>query len=217
MNNDPVSDTPQGEPVVTLAAAQAAERAEAAATRRRWISLAELVGVAGLIIAALSLWMSWSDRRADLAEKQAEQVSRNKVQTLVTIAGSVSDDGASITLSDPAHPLHDVEVTFPAELGVRPQTGLLGPKIEADWFAEPLLGLSEHVNQGRLPVILAATYWDGDTKRTDRALYDVIWVASSRLIGGRKLRIRGLMLSDREASRSRLEAAWARLKPASKS
>jgi hypothetical protein len=219
MNDEPPLEMPAPEsarsadPGVT-AAEQAIERAEAAATRRRWISLAELVGVAGLIIAAASLWMSWSDRRADIAEKQAEQASESKVRTLATLTGTVSGDGETMSLVDPAHPLHDVEVTFPAVLKVAPQSGLLGPKIESSWFAGPLLALSDKVHQGRLPVILAATYWDGDIKRTDRAIYEIAWVADARLLRGRKLRMRGLVLSDRNATPARLEAAWARLKPA---
>src|SRR4051812_2841650 len=116
MNDEPPIETPEPalasppEPTMTPAQ-QAIERAEAAATRRRWISLAELVGVAGLIIAAISLWMSWADRRADIADKQAEQASESKVRTLVTITGTLSHDGDSMALADPAHPLKDVEVS----------------------------------------------------------------------------------------------------------
>ena len=38
-----------------------AERADAARTRRRWVSLAEVVALAGLLIGALSLYTTWSD------------------------------------------------------------------------------------------------------------------------------------------------------------
>jgi len=228
MNDEPPIDTPEAlpeplpappsEPVMTPAE-RAIERAEAAATRRRWISLAELVGVAGLIIAAISLWMSWADRRADLAEKQAEQASESKVHALVTITGTLSHEGDTMALADPAHPLNDVEVTFPQALGISPQSGLLGPKIERSWFGDKLLKLSDKEHQGRLPVILTATWWDGDVKRTDRAIYEIGWIAGSRslgILGGRELHMRGLRLSDRSATPARLEAAWARLKPAGK-
>jgi len=219
MNEEPPIESaepipaPPAEPVMTPAE-QASERAEAAATRRRWISLAELVGVAGLIIAAISLWMSWSDRRADVADKQAEQASESKARTLVTIAGMVSNDGDKISLSDANHPLHDVEVTFPKALGVSPQSGLFGPKVESSWFDDKLLGLTGEVHQGRLPVILAATYWDGEVKRTDRAIYEIAWDSHARPLRSRKLQMRGLTLSERNATTARLEAAWARLKPA---
>ncbi len=222
MNTEPPTETPDLPPAplpepAMSSVEQAMERAAAAETRRRWVSLAELVGVAGLIIAAISLWMSWADRRADVAEKQAEQVNASKARTLVTITATLSKDGTSMTLADPAHPLKDVEVTFPQALGIKPQTGLLGPKIESSWFGSALLELSDKVHQGRLPVILTATWWDGDVKRTDRAIYEIGWVAGKPtlgILGGRELHMRGLMLSDRNATPARLEAAWARLKPA---
>lgn len=231
MNDEPSTDVP--EPITSVPepvpapvvepgptpAEQAIERVEAAATRRRWVSLAELVGVAGLIIAAVSLWMSWSDRRADVADKQAEQVSESKARTLVTVTGAVSHDGETIALSDPAHPLHDVEVAFPGALGVSPQSGLLGPKIASSWFDDKLLELAGDAHQGQLPVMLVTTWWDGDVKRTDRAIYEIAWAADARLLSGlrgRKLRMRSLMLSERGATPARLEEAWARLKPAGK-
>lgn len=222
MNDEPPIETPEPAPAPPSAPAitpaeQAIERAEAAATRRRWISLAELVGVAGLIIAAISLWMSWADRRADIADKQAEQASESKARTLVTITGTLSHDGDSMALADPAHPLKDVEVTFPQSLGIAPQSGLLGPKIESSWFSSALLKLNDKVHQGRLPVMLTATWWDGDVKRTDSAIYEIGWVAGSRslgVLGGRELHMRSLTLSERKATPARLEAAWARLKPA---
>lgn len=212
-----VNVTPPPAPPAQETAEQAIERAEKRETRRRWVSLAEIVGVGGLIIAAAGLWMGWSDRRADVADKQATQASEDRAHARVTIVGEVSHDGETITLSDTAHPLHDVSVDFPAALGVSQQSGFLGPKIESSWFEEPLMKLADKVHQGRLPVLLTATWWDGDTKRTDRALYEIAWSSDGRLLSGlrgRKLHLRSLVLSERNASPARLEAAWARLKPA---
>ena len=39
------------------------ETSEQAKTRRRWLTLAELVAVSGLLIGALTLWLNWSDKR----------------------------------------------------------------------------------------------------------------------------------------------------------
>src|SRR3546814_3057877 len=41
------------------AAERAVAKAEAAATRRRWITLAEGLAIAGVAIAALTLWTNW--------------------------------------------------------------------------------------------------------------------------------------------------------------
>ena len=48
------------------------ERKEAAAIRRRWITLGEILAVVGVLISGLALWNSWSERSS--AEKErAEQ------------------------------------------------------------------------------------------------------------------------------------------------
>jgi len=47
------------------------EREQSRQARRRWITLGETVGVAGLIVAALSLYLGWAGRRADEAERRA--------------------------------------------------------------------------------------------------------------------------------------------------
>jgi len=57
-----------------------AEKAEAAAIRRRWVTLGEFVAVAGLIISALALWSSYTDRRADQAEKQIEKAENARAR-----------------------------------------------------------------------------------------------------------------------------------------
>jgi hypothetical protein len=212
----PSGEAPVVSPV-TATAAEAVDRAEAAATRRRWVSLAEFVAVAGLLVAVASLWMSWSDRRADVADKQVEKAESSKARTLVTLTGSVSSDGETITLKDDTHQLRDVQVIFPTALGLAPQSGTFGPKIASSWFDGKILELTDggpDKRDGRLPVILAATYWDGDVERADRAIYDVAWQTEGRVLRGRKLRMHALTLASRVGTQARLDAAWAREKPA---
>ncbi|MGH6613198.1 hypothetical protein [Sphingomonas sp.] len=207
---------PSPTPSVETVAQQAVDRAEAAATRRRWVTLAELVGVAGLIIAAAGLWMSWSDRRADDQAKQVEKASEAKVRTLVMLKGVVEKGGDRLKLSDAAHDIQNIDVTFPSALGIAAQNSVLEPRIEASWFSGPLLGLTDHGpddQEGRLPVLITASYWDADTERRDTAIYDVVWKTKGRMLLGRALHVEGLMLRERAGSKARLDAIWAREKP----
>ena len=55
--------------------ADPSEQAERRAIRRRWINVGEIVAVAGLIVAALSLYLGWSGRREDEAERQADRAA----------------------------------------------------------------------------------------------------------------------------------------------
>jgi hypothetical protein len=224
MNDDPI--TPPAEPIAPEPApappvetvAQQVERAEAAATRRRWITLAEVVGIAGLLITALSLWMSWSDRRADQQEKQVEKASETKVKTLVLLTATPEKDGKQLALKDSAHEVQSIDVRFPASLGLAAQSSVLDPRIEASWFADPILALTHDgpdKRQGRLPVLITSNYWDADQQRSDSAIYDVVWFTEGSFMGvsGRSVRLKGILLRERTASPARLEAIWAKEKP----
>jgi hypothetical protein len=188
-----------------------AERAEKAAIRRRWIGLAELVGVAALLVSVVGLWLSWSDRRAD----QADKVKTSAEASLVTF--TVSGSGNTLNLSDDAHRIQEIAVAFPPSLGVDAQTGISPPKIELAGLDKALRDATDggpDKRTGRLPVLITATWWDGDTKRTDKAIYQVRWKTAGRLLGGRKLELEGASLAERGGSPARLDALWAKEKPA---
>ena len=191
------------------------ETAEQKRTRRRWINLAELVGVLGLVIAALSLWSNWSDRRADLSERTAEKAEAARAKGAVLLDGAVTDGGRTLKLSDANHKITSVDLRFPASLGVGQHALLVDPRIEADWIADPLLALSkgDDADEGRVPVLITADWWDADTHRHDRAIYDGAWRTEGRFLRGRALRLEGLALRERGGSGARLEAIWAAEKP----
>ena len=193
------------------------ETAEQRRTRRRWLTLAELVGVAGLVIAALSLWSNWSDRRADQQERAAEKADAARAKGAVLLDGTVEDGGRTMKLADAGRKITSVDLRFPASLGAGGQTALVTPRIEADWIAGPLLALAkgDDAHQGRVPVLITTDWWDADTRRRDRAIYDVAWRAEGRFLRGRALRLEGLALRERGGSAARLEAIWAREKPKS--
>ena len=224
MNDEPIvppaePTPPQPAPAPTVeTVAQQVERAEAAATRRRWITLAEVVGIAGLLIAVLSLWMSWSDRRADQQEKQNEKASETKVKTLVLLTAKPEKDGKLLALKDSAHDVQSIDVRFPASLGLPTQSSVLEPRIESSWFADSILALTRDgpdKRQGRLPVLITSHYWDADQQRGDSAIYDVVWSTEGSFMGvsGRALRLKGILLRERTASPAKLEAIWAAEKP----
>jgi len=122
-----------------------------------------------------------------------------------------------LSLNDPDHRIQEIDVAFPPSLGIDAQTGLSSPEIDASWFERALLKVTDKGadnRQGRLPVLITATWWDGDTKKTDRAIYQVRWKTAGRLLGGRKLELEGASLAERGGSPVRLDALWAKEKPA---
>lgn len=188
------------------------------ATRRRWITLAELVAVAGVLIAALTLYLGWSDRRADEAARRAEAASSTRARARVNLTGTVEGGGATLALKDAQHDLSELVVAFPHALGIATQRPA-ETAIEASWIAKPLLKLTDggaDERTGRLPVLLTARYWDGDAARTATGIYDVIWkTRKGDWFQGRKLTLESLRLRERGGSQARLDALWAGEKPAS--
>ena len=194
-----------------------AERAEAAAIRRRWITLGEVVAVAGLIISALALYLSYAERRADEAERQHDKATEAKARAAVLLTATPVDGGRRLLLKDAAHPVQSVTVHFPGALGIASQTSTLTPEIDARWIAAKLIALTAKGPDdatGRVPVLIEADYWDGDTRVHDRAIYDIVWQSHGRLIEGRALRLMGLMLHQRRgASQAAVDARWADVGP----
>jgi type VI protein secretion system component VasK len=118
------------------------ERREAAATRRRWVTLAEVVAVAGVLIAALTLWTNWSDHRANEADKIAAQSSAARERTKIDLSAIVQDGGNTLLLKDARHDLQDVTITFPRALGVSPQRNrsLMGRGFRRRCWSLPMVG-----------------------------------------------------------------------------
>jgi hypothetical protein len=218
-----MSDAPPPEPTknatkMDAAAERAVAKAEAAATRRRWVNLAEVVAVAGVIIAALTLWNNWSERRDEEAARKAEQAQEAHAAAIVSLVATPVDGGAALSLEDPAHRIQSMDFTFPAGLDIPVHNAVVETRIEADWFADKLLDLTDggpDEIEGRLPVLITSEYWSGDQHRTDAAIYDIVWQTEGRLLRGRTLRLKGVVLRARTNSPARLNALWKQEKPSS--
>ncbi|MEG3164123.1 hypothetical protein U1701_05905 [Sphingomonas sp. PB2P19] len=193
-----------------------AERKEAAATRRRWVSLAEVLGVTGALIAALTLWINWSDRRADEADKVRTRVEEQQAQMRVDLSAEVRDGGKSLLLKDERHEIQDAVISFPKALAVAAQHPPADPVIEASAFDDALLKLTDggaDERTGRLPVLLTLRYLDGDTTRTTRGIYDLLWKTDGRMLRGRDLTLTGMKVRQVRGTQGQLDAIWARVKP----
>jgi hypothetical protein len=193
------------------------ERQAAAATRRRWVTLAEVVAVAGVLIAALGLWQNWSDRRAEQAEKAATARVETQARGRVDLIATARDDGRELLLSDRAHEISDAVVTWPSTLATDVQHPAADPVIAVAPVVKPLLKLTDggaDDRSGRVPALVEVTFIDGDTRRTARGIYDVVWRTEGQMLRGRALRFEGMRLRERGGTPARLDAVWAREKPA---
>lgn len=185
------------------------ETSEERTRKRRWLTLAEFVAVASVLIGGIGLYLNWSDRQEDRAAQSAVAAKEAKVSRVVRLEGTVAGD--AITLADPQHKIETIDVAFPTALGLSPREGVPQPRIEKDWFKAALLkatdGGADNV-EGRLPVLITAYWWDADTKRSDRAIYDIAWRTEGQTFAGRSLDLTGLVLRERGGTAKRLDALW---------
>ena len=186
------------------------ETADQAATRRRWISLAEIVAVSGVIIGALTLWMNWSERRSEAQEKVVAAQAALAAEARLALHAELANGGKEVRLTDPAHDLLETTIRFPTALGIgeqRPAT----PRIERDWFADAVLKATDggaDKREGRLPVLVSTRYRVGDKTREGQAIVDVVWRTNGRLIGGRTLSIESAQVREPGGSVRRIDALW---------
>ena len=200
------------------------DQAERRAIRRRWINVGEIAAVAGLIIAALSLYFGWSERRDDESQRRADKIAaqRSAAEQRSHVGLVATDaDGDVLTFKGVACTLQSADISFPTALGVPPQNTVLEHRIEAAWFREPLLDAvkAANIDQGRLPVLVESRCTDEDGERLERAIYDVPYRIESRLLQGKIIRLRGLVLREHvEAgqARARLDTAWRAVAPAAR-
>ena len=184
------------------------ETTEDSARKRRWLNLAELVAVAGVLIAAAGLYFTWVDRR----DRVAAETEAAHVTGRYEIRATAAKDGDALVLTpDERHEVQDATVTFPAALGIAPQDASAG-RIERDWFARALLKATDggpDDQTGRLPVLIRVRYADGDATRTESGLYDVVWRTRGRHFPlGRSLMLEALRLRARGGTPARLDALW---------
>lgn len=186
------------------------EKAEAQAIRRRWVTVGELVAVAGVLIAALSLWMNWSDRKADESERRVAESKTATANARLDLRVAVIEDGRQVSVTDPAHELLDTTVAFPTPLGVSARTPVV-PAISVAWFTAALRGATDGGRdevEGRLPVLVTVRYRSGDAVRQDRAIVDVAWRTSGRMFAGRGVRIIAASVRQRGGDQARINALW---------
>lgn len=185
---------------------------EQAKRKRRWLNVTEFVAVAGLLIAGLGLYNTWSDRRNAAEEKQAAAADEAEARARLDLRATV-EDGRRVVLTDPRHELQEVAIRFPAALGVEERRPAAQAVIERGWFEDALLKATDggpDEREGRLPVLVTAEYLDGDARRTGSAMVDLVWRTEGHVLSGRSLTIEAARLRERGGDQARVDALWTR-------
>jgi hypothetical protein len=198
--------------------------AEAAAIRRRWVTLGEVLAVIAVVISALTLWNNWSERSDSQAVKSADaQRTSTKAATLVLLAADSGERALALKPASAEQSVQSQKIVFPTTLGVAPAETTGEPRIEAAWFEHALKKARDvaHLPDNsrgdeRLPVAITTRFLVEGEPHEDVALYDVGYTVSGRLIRGHSVTLRGLSLVTRvrtDSAQAKLDARWKQLFP----
>jgi hypothetical protein len=88
-------------------------------TRRRWITLGEIIALLALVVSAVGVWIAWKSSNQDKPTRIVEQ--RSSVP--LALRGTTDGDGRTLTImpADPSHALEGLTLTIkgasPIEVG----------------------------------------------------------------------------------------------------
>jgi hypothetical protein len=194
----------------------------------RWLSLAELVGIVAVAIAALGYWDSHRERAqtdreraAEAQEKKAEaQAGALKLSFLMTGTPEGGGDRLRLSTVHAEQVIQTQSVNFPSEVRGDAVQTTGNPRIEAGWFegglskAEHARGSKQH--QGRVPVGIVTVFIEDGQTKTDRSIYLVGYSAHPRVLRSDKVEMEGLSLVRRGVGddvQAAVDAVWSRQNP----
>jgi hypothetical protein len=204
---------------------QTPAQAEAAAIRRRWITLGELVAVLAVLISGLTLWNSYSERTSAEAEREAAKKQAATKAANLVLRAKRTDNGNQLLLmaADESSVIQRQTFLFPSELDIDSVETVVEPRIEADWIEKGvkrvLRGRDEEGSGDKLlPVAISTRFTNDGTTYNYNAIYDIGYeIEGGGLLDRSDVRLRGLSqvrpVLPGEAQ-ARLDRLWKSRQPA---
>jgi len=200
-------------------AAQASDKAEAAAIRRRWITLGEVLAVVAVLISGLTLWNNYSERRDSEAVKSADaQRQSSRAGTLILIATNADKRTLALKTASAEQTVQSQTIAFPTGLALAPAQTTGEPRIEASWFDSALKKAREAAHlpddsrgDEQLPVAITTRFLVDGEPHEDVAIYDLGYSITGHFLGGHTVTLRGVSLVARVKggnAQGRLDARW---------
>ncbi|HLZ75743.1 hypothetical protein [Phenylobacterium sp.] len=196
--------------------------------RLRFLTVAEIVGLAALVIAALGYWDSHRERaltereRAAEAQEKKAEARAGALKLTFLLTGAPEGEGERLKLSS-VHPEQVIQtqtLTFPSEIRGDPVQTTGNPRIEAGWI-EGGVTKADHARGGKLrpgplPVAIVTSFIEDGQTKSDTALYQLGYRAHPRVLRSDKVELEGLSLIRHGVganTQAAVDAAWAKQNP----
>jgi len=188
----------------------------AARTRRRWITLGEVIGILALAISAASWW--------DGHQEKAREAVRVVAPAAPLVLTATADAAHAVLALKPARADQIIQTQtlfFPAAVRGSTVDTTGNARIEAGWLG----GLVDAVGDGkaaaearthRVAIGIETVFVAGDRTRTDRAIYDIGYRLHGRFLRGTTVELEGVSLVRANVGadlQKRLDARWAAQRP----
>lgn len=156
-------------------------------TRRRWISIGELIALAALIVSAVGVWIAWRGSTEDRTTRVVEQRSR----VALALRGTPEGNGRALMImpADPSHALESLTVTIKGAPAI--DVGSDG-KLSASDVEAALKGRDKEAKDvaRNLQVRIDAHYVEAGTDRRGGGTYVLRYKwEGGGLFGGRSLHL----------------------------
>jgi hypothetical protein len=156
-------------------------------SRRRWISLGEVIAMAALIISALGLWITWNGSQKNEPTRIVEQ----KQSVPLVLRATVERDGRALAIEpvESSHALQSLALTFPGATPI--EVGSDG-RLEAS-AVQAAIQDADRKGAKKVRVRIAARYVEAGTDRRSTGSYSLSyrWEGGG-LFGGKSVRLTGL-------------------------
>src|SRR4051812_37030623 len=156
-------------------------------SRRRWVTLGEIVALLALVVSAAGLWLTWKSSGDDRPTRVVEQ----KLAIPLTLRGKAENDGRQLTIEpvEPGHALESLTVTIK---GASPIDVGSDGELDASDVAAALKSRDEDKGPHSVPVRIAARYVEMGKDRTGGGSYVLRyrWEGGG-IFGGRSLKLTG--------------------------
>jgi hypothetical protein len=168
----------------------------------RFLTLAEIVGLAALAIAGLGYWDSHRER-LDREHARADEAAEKAARSSFLFKGQVADKGDRVRLNpaDADQVIQTVTVWFPKDVRADKVEITSDPRLEAAWIADGVRKAQSKsegkAEAGRVPVAVETVFIQDGQTRTDDAVYNLAYSLHHRLLQADRVQLEGLSLARR--------------------
>jgi hypothetical protein len=156
-------------------------------SRRRWVTLGEIVALLALVVSAAGLWLTWKSSGDDRPTRVVEQ----KQAIPLTLRGKAENDGRQLIIEpvEAGHALESLTITIKGASTI--EVGSDG-QLDASDVEAALKDRDDSKGAHSVPVRIAARYVEMGKDRTGGGTYVLRyrWEGGG-LFGGRSLKLTG--------------------------